>query len=289
MSAYEEVYRHAAALLTEHAVPDAALDAWYLLEHVTGLRRAEYFLRGKEQIPEEQEQAFFSLINRRCERIPLQYLTGVQEFMGFPFAVSPATLIPRQDTECLVEEAIKYLQQYEREYSSGARVLDLCTGTGCIVISLAKLCNLSYAVGTDISEEALNIAKRNAKDLNVAAEFYLGDLFAALPQHKVFDLVVSNPPYIPTRDIAGLMPEVREYEPMTALDGAEDGLKFYREIVQTAPEYLSDGGRLLFEIGCEQAEQVRTLMLQRGFTELWTGRDYASLDRMVSGVWRNRK
>ena len=165
----------------------------------------------------------------------------------------------------------------------------MCTGTGCIVISLAKLCNLSYAVGTDISEEALNIAKRNAKDLNAAAEFYLGDLFAALPQHKIFDLVVSNPPYIRTRDIAGLMPEVREYEPVTALDGAEDGLKFYREIVQTAPEYLSDGGRLLFEIGCEQAEQVRTLMLQRGFTELWTGRDYASLDRMVSGVWRNRK
>lgn len=289
MSAYEEAYRYAAALLAEHGVPDAALDAWYLLEHVTGLSRAEYFLKAKEQIPVEWEQELFALVNKRCERIPLQYLTGVQEFMGFPFAVSRATLIPRQDTECLVEEAVKYLQQYEREDSSGARVLDLCTGTGCIIISLAKLCNLSYAVGTDISEEALDIAKKNAVDLKAAAEFYLGDLFEALPQHRLFDLIVSNPPYIRTGDIAGLMPEVGEHEPVAALDGAEDGLKFYREIIQAAPEYLSDGGRLLFEIGCKQAEEVCTLMRQRGFTELWTGRDYASLDRMVSGIWRGRK
>lgn len=289
MSAYEEVYRYAAALLAEHGVPDAALDAWYLLEHVTGFHRAEYFLRAKEQIPAEWEQEFFSLINRRCARIPLQYLTGVQEFMGFPFAVSPATLIPRQDTECLVEEAIKHLQNYEKEHSSGAQLLDLCTGTGCIIISLAKLCSLSGAVGTDISEEALNVAKKNASDLKAAAEFYCGDLFTALPQHRRFDLIVSNPPYIRTQDIAGLMPEVKEHEPVAALDGAEDGLKFYREIIRTAPEYLSDGGRLLFEIGCGQAEEVRMLMLRGGFTELWTGRDYASLDRMVSGIWRGKK
>lgn len=289
MSAYEETYHHAVALLAEHEVPDAALDAWYLLEYVTGFHRAEYFLRAKEQIPKEQEQKFFSLIRRRCERIPLQHLTGVQEFMGFPFAVSPATLIPRQDTECLVEEAIKYLQQYEKEYSFGARVLDLCTGTGCIIISLAKLCSLSYAAGTDISEEALNIAKKNALNLGAVAEFYCGDLFAALPQNEPFDLIVSNPPYIRTQDLVGLMPEVREHEPVTALDGAEDGLKFYREIIQAAPGYLSDGGQLLFEIGCGQAEEVRMLMDQRGFMELRTGRDYASLDRIVSGIWRGRK
>lgn len=289
MSAYEEAYRHAVELLAEHGVPDAALDAWYLLEYVTGLRRAEYFLRAKEQIPEEQKREFFSLADKRCRRIPLQYLTGVQEFMGFPFAVGPATLIPRQDTECLVEQAIKYLRQYEKEHSLGVRVLDLCTGTGCIIISLAKLCSLSHAVGTDISEEALDIARRNALALNAEAEFYCGDLFAALPQDMLFDLIVSNPPYIRTQDIVGLMPEVREHEPVAALDGAEDGLKFYREIVQAAPEYLSDGGRLMFEIGCGQAEEVRMLMDQRGFTELRTDKDYASLDRVVSGVWRGRK
>lgn len=286
MSTYEGVYRRAIALLTEHEVPDAALDAWYLLEHVTKLRRADYFLKGKEHIQETQETEFFKLIQKRCKRIPLQYLIGVQEFMGFPFAVSPATLIPRQDTECLAEEAMKYVKQYEREHGSHARVLDLCTGTGCIIISLAKLCNLSYAVGTDISEAALEIARKNAVDLNATAEFYCGDLFAALPQSSLFDLIVSNPPYIRTEDILGLMPEVREHEPVTALDGAEDGLGFYRKIIKAAPEYLSKGGKLLFEIGCEQAEAVSTLMEQRGFTELKVGKDYASLDRTVSGVWQ---
>lgn len=289
MSTYEEAYRHATALLTEHKVPDAALDAWYLLEYVTKLRRAEYFLKGKEQLPKEQETAFFSLIQKRCSRIPLQYLTGVQEFMGFPFAVSTATLIPRQDTECLVEEAIKYIKQYEKEYASPIRVLDLCTGTGCIIISLAKLCSLSYAVGTDISEAALKIARKNASDLNAAVEFYCGSLFAALPQSISFDFIVSNPPYIRTEEISELMPEVREHEPVTALDGAEDGLKFYREIIQAAPKYLSKGGRLLFEIGSNQAEAVSALMEQRGFMELRVGKDYASLDRIVSGVWRNRE
>ncbi|MGN0505833.1 MAG: peptide chain release factor N(5)-glutamine methyltransferase [Lachnospiraceae bacterium] len=278
MSTYKEVYGRAIAQLTEYEVPDAAVDAWYLFEYVTGLHRAEYFLIGEDRIPKEQEEQFFALIKKRCERIPLQYLTGVQEFMGFPFAVSPATLIPRQDTERLVEEAMKY--------ADGKRVLDLCTGTGCIIISLAKLCKLTCAVGTDISEEALETAKKNAEELNAAAEFYCGDLFAALPDDASFDMIVSNPPYIRTEEIPKLMPEVREYEPMTALDGDTDGLKFYRAIISEAPKYLSEGGRLLFEIGCEQAAAVSALMEQRGFTKMKVGKDYASLDRIVSGMWR---
>lgn len=276
MNTYKAEYRRGIALLTEAGVPDASVDAWYLLEHVTGLSKAAYFLKEEEDMPEAEQLCYEELLNKRAERIPLQYITGVQEFMGFEFRVSEATLIPRQDTEVLVEEAMKTAE--------GKRVLDLCTGTGCIIISLAKLLGLSYAVGTDISQEAVETARKNAEALGADVSFFCGDLFQALPQTEAFDVIVSNPPYIPSAEIDCLMPEVREHEPMTALDGDTDGLKFYREIIRESKKYLKENGQIFFEIGCEQAEDLRMLLEAEGFTEIHVKKDYAGLDRVVSAV-----
>lgn len=279
MSTYAEAYQNAVTSLTKCEVPEAALDAWYLLEYVTELSRADYFLSKELKMPEHQKLSYEKLVAERGKRIPLQYLTGEQEFMGYSFQVNSSTLIPRQDTEILVEEASKFAE--------GKSVLDLCTGTGCILISLAKLCHLQEAVGTDISKEAVALAKKNAEALEVSASFYCGDLFQALPEQKKFDLIVSNPPYICTEEIKTLQPEVREHEPMSALDGTADGLKFYREIIAQAPNYLKDDGLLLFEIGCEQAEAVSSLLALAGFTKIKVRKDYTGLDRVVYGMERN--
>ena len=273
MSTYKEVFRQAVESLTAADIPDAEVDAWYLFEHVTGLNRSAYYLKIEEQVQEKQLMELEKVLKLRRERIPLQYITGTQEFMGYSFLVSPATLIPRQDTEILVEEVSRVAE--------GKRVLDLCTGTGCILLSLAKMCNLTKAVGTDISEEAIKIAVKNAEALSVEAEFFCGDLFQAVPKDMRYDIIVSNPPYIPSAVIETLMPEVREHEPMSALDGDADGLKFYREIIENAEKYLTGKGQIFFEIGCEQAADVSALLLAHGFTNPRVIKDLAGLDRVV--------
>lgn len=277
MSSYKEEHRRAVQLLVAAGVLEAELDAWYLLAHVTGMTRSAWYLRAEDEIPEEEAKQFLDLVEKRSTRMPLQYIIGSQEFMGLNFLVSPSTLIPRQDTEILVEEAAKV--------SEGRKVLDLCTGTGCIIISLAKLCKLKHAVGTDISEEAVATAEKNAALLEADVEFFCGDLFEALKEGETFDVIVSNPPYIPTKVIEGLMPEVREFEPVTALDGAEDGLKFYREIIGQAKQYLSPGGKLFFEIGCEQSEDVTGILQAHAFSEIKVVKDYAGLNRVVCATW----
>lgn len=273
MSSYKETLRKAVESLVAAEVPDADVDAWYLLEHVTGMNRATYFLKAEEEMPPAEQEAYERLLEKRRERIPLQYITGSQEFMGYSFLVSPATLIPRQDTEILVEEVSKTAE--------GKRILDLCTGTGCILLSLAKLCCLERAVGTDISPETIETAKKNAELLFVEAGFYCGDLFLAVPEGERFDIIVSNPPYIPSAVIHTLMPEVREHEPMSALDGDADGLKFYREIVEHAKEYLTEHGQIFFEIGCEQGAAVSALLEAQGFQNIRVIKDLAGLDRVV--------
>ena len=263
-------------LLVAAGVPDAELDAWYLFEHVTGMSRSAYFLHKEENIMQEHTEQLLKLAKQRAKRIPLQYITGNQEFMGYTFQVSPATLIPRQDTEILVEEV-------SRE-AEGKRVLDLCTGTGCILLSLAKMCRLADAVGTDISAEAIETAIKNAIRLEVDAEFYCGDLFGAVPRDKCFDIIVSNPPYIPTAIIETLMPEVKEHEPMSALDGDADGLSFYKRIIKEANKFLTNQGRIFFEIGCEQGADVSYLLRENGFKNIRIIKDLAGLDRVVSAA-----
>jgi release factor glutamine methyltransferase len=228
MITYREMLQTARSYLIQHDIADADVDAWYLLAHVFGLKRAEFMLHREEPVPEDSYRLYFELVEKRASHIPLQHITGTQDFMGLEFHVNREVLIPRQDTETLVEEVLKVC--------AGKSVLDMCTGSGCIIISLAKLGSLSKAAGADISSGALEVAAENADKNKVKVEFIQSDLFDRV--EGTYDIIVSNPPYIPTGEIPGLMPEVRDHEPITALDGDADGLMFYRRIASFLKEHL---------------------------------------------------
>lgn len=298
---YGEIFRDGTDKLKRAGIEEAALDARLLLEYVCGTDRSYLLAHEEEPVPEEKHRAYEAMIKRRAERIPLQQLTGVQYFMGLEFLVNEHVLIPRQDTEILVEEALKHLHD-------GMRVLDLCTGSGCILISLLRYTNGCRGMGVDISKEALSIAGRNAEKLlgvagcpDVDAEklpdatdcsasdegtaqvqFLESDLFEKV--EGSFDMIVSNPPYIPSSTVETLMPEVRDHEPRLALDGSADGLAFYRRITAECERYLEKGGMLFFEIGCDQGSAVSSLMEQAGFLDVQVIKDYAGLDRVVCGT-----
>ena len=258
-------------------IPEWDLDAWYLLEYAAHCTKNEYFLRPEKEVLPQEKQLYRTLIRKRSAHIPLQYLTGSQEFMGLSFFVDENVLIPRQDTEILVEEALRAL-------GSGMRVLDVCTGSGCILLSLLKLCAGLEGTGTDLSEKALQVAGENARRLGVEASFVLGDLFE--PVSGKYDCIVSNPPYIASREVDALMEEVRDHEPRMALDGGEDGLYFYRKIAAQSPKYLKDRGRIFLEIGFDQGEAVAGL-LAPAFDEVRIVQDLAGLDRVVCGILRS--
>lgn len=281
---YRELYEYGRLRLVENEIAEAALDARLLLEYICHTDRNELIVHGDRECSDLEEQFYRMTIDRRASHIPLQHITGVQEFMGLTFKVNEHTLIPRQDTEILVEEAMRHL-------SDGMRILDMCTGSGCILLSLLKYSNECEGIGIDISGKALAVARENASHLQLDASFLEGDLFTPLADFvsekttdRLFDLVVSNPPYIETAVIDTLMPEVREHEPVLALDGMEDGLHFYRRIVSEAPAHMRKGAYLFFEIGCEQGEAVKTLMQEGGFEQVEILKDYAGLDRVVYGI-----
>lgn len=257
-------------------VPEAKLNAWLLLEHVSGCTRSHYLAYPTEELSEKVEQCFRKVIKLRCQRIPLQHITGVQEFMGHTFWVNDKVLIPRQDTELLVEETLKDLK-------SGMRFLDLCTGSGCILLSLLLGCPGAIGIGTDISTAALKVAKRNQDLLRQDAILLESDLFERI--EGTFDVIVSNPPYIRSEEILSLMEEVRVYEPLSALDGHEDGLYFYRRIAKESPSYLKAGGGLYLEIGYDQGVSVPRLLKEQGFYQIEVKKDLAGLDRVVKGIY----
>ena len=286
---YGELYEYGKRTLEAAGVAEAALDARLLLEYICHTDRNELIVHADRNRSGMEEQFYRTVIEKRAERVPLQHITGEQEFMGLSFRVNEHTLIPRQDTEILVEEAMRHLVD-------GMRILDMCTGSGCILLSLLKYSNECEGIGVDISEMALEVARENAARLQLSAAFLAGDLFAPLEsleaertvrggRHGVlFDMVVANPPYIETGVIAALMPEVRAHEPLAALDGGEDGLSFYRRITTQAPAYMQRGAYLFFEIGCGQAQAVTALMQETGFGGIEVLRDYAGLDRVVYGT-----
>ncbi len=281
---YKALYEYGKKKLEEAGIEEASLDARLLLEYVCHTDRNELLVYGDKNRSEFEAQVYQMAVDRRAARIPLQHITGEQEFMGLRFRVNEHVLIPRQDTEILVEEAMRCL-------SDGMRILDLCTGSGCILLSLLKYSNECEGIGIDISDKALLTARENASALQLDAVFLEGDLFAPLENYvssktkdRLFDIVVSNPPYIETEEIKVLMPEVREHEPLLALDGGEDGLSFYRKIIQKAPEYMRKGAHLFLEIGCKQGEAVRALMQEAGFSQIQILKDYAGLDRVVFGM-----
>lgn len=270
----KEALAKAVDKLQQMEVPDADIDAWYLLSYVTGLDRAAFFLHGEEPMAEPDMIRYCDLVTKRGERIPLQHLTGEQEFMGLDFHVNEHVLIPRQDTECLVERVLPYVD--------GKRVLDVCTGSGCIAIAIAKLGKPFIVHGVDISEEALAVARQNATELNASVELFAGDLMTRMDGQ--YDVIVSNPPYIPPSVIEGLMPEVRLHEPMLALDGGQDGLEFYRRIAGQAVTRLAPNGRLFLEIGCEQVAAVAEILQKQGYREVQVFQDLAGKDRIVQCI-----
>lgn len=255
-------------------IAEAALDAWYLLEFVTGVSRSHFLAWPEELLSEEQEARYREVVEERAKRIPLQHITGEQEFMGLTFRVNENVLIPRQDTEVLVEETLKYLRP-------GMRFLDLCTGSGCILLSLLHFCPGAEGLGADISSEALQVAEANRKALMPEAGLVQSDLFEKI--EGSFDIIVSNPPYIKSKEIRNLMEEVRLHDPMLALDGREDGLYFYRKITEESAMHLKPGGRVLFEIGYDQGADVSRFMEAQGFCEIEVIKDLAGLDRVVKG------
>ncbi len=262
--------------LEEEQIENASGEAWYLFSYCLNLSREDYLFGMTEEVGEGPELKKYQemLEKRRKERVPLQYLIGTQDFMGYSFIVTPDVLIPRQDTETVLEEVIGTGIRPEK-------ILDLCTGSGCIAISLALFFQPRICIGTDISEKALEIAKENGKRLCPMVKFMQSDLFDQIEGR--FDLIISNPPYIASEECTKLMPEVREHEPLLALDGKEDGLFFYRKIIESAPRYLEEGGMLAFEIGYDQGEPVKEMMEENGFHFVTIKKDLAGLDRMVFG------
>ena len=278
---YQEAYQKATGELKAAGIPEPESDAWILLEHVTGMTRTRYYVDGFGKMPGIEEDRFFELVSCRKTRIPVQHLTGVQEFMGYEFAVNEHVLVPRQDTEILVEEAEKRLHLMRQE--EPVRLLDMCTGSGCIPISLKLRNPQIFIEGADISEEALKVAGENARKLGADGEWIRTDMFENIT--GTFDMITSNPPYIPTKVIEELEAEVRFYDPYEALDGKEDGLYFYRILAAEVPDYLTDGGWLIMEIGHDQSADVENLLKEAGFEQVSTQKDLAGLDRVVSGVY----
>ena len=287
MSNYRTVYEFGKKSLEQAGVLEADLDARLLLEACCNTDRNTLLVHPDREVSDEEYNNYVNYIRIREKRVPIQHILNTQNFMGLDFYVNQDVLIPRQDTEILVEEAMQNLHD-------GMRVLDICTGSGCILISLLHYSNDCTGVGIDISAKALKVAQKNATAiLNVNPEektkisFYEGDLFEALDDTDCvkYDMVVSNPPYIKTEEIDKLQPEVKDYEPMNALDGFADGLFFYKKIISEVGKYIVRGGMLFFEIGYDQGEDVKNLMEQGGFVEVSVKKDYAGLDRVVFGTY----
>lgn len=316
---YRECYEKGCRILNEAGIEEAVLDARLLLESVCGTNRNDLLVHGEQPVAVDAEEKYMDWIGKRAVHIPLQQLTGEQDFMGLTFTVNEHVLIPRQDTEILVEEVLK-------ELHDGMRVLDMCTGSGCILISLLHYSNGCEGLGVDLSAEALQVAERNAQRIlgeklskPVSLEIKLpeakgdgdktfeaesGDAEAALDFAEnetagrarflqsdlfenvegKFEIIVSNPPYIASAEVDKLMPEVRDHEPRMALDGTADGLEFYRRIIEDAGSHLVSSGMLFFEIGYDQGQAVSELMRQHGYREVQVVQDYAGLDRVVYGT-----
>lgn len=284
---YKDIYSEGVTRLEEVKITDAKLDARLLLELACGTDANTLFAHPEREVTPKEYDRFDEYIRLRCGHIPLQHISGHQEFMGLDFVVNENVLIPRQDTEFLVEEALVYVED-------GMALLDMCTGSGCILLSVMNYKNGVEGVGCDISRKALEVAKQNAESLGITAQFFEGNMFDALcgtkwdaggdNQHK-FDVILSNPPYISHSDIDGLEDEVKYHDPLTALDGGTDGLDFYRRIAADAGKFLTNYGKLFLEIGYDQAQSVPAILQSAGFENIEVKKDYAGNYRVVKATY----
>lgn len=305
---YSELFEFSINKLNSAGISESESDVRLLFFYLLDVDRGFMFMHGRDEIKEEEAQKILTALELREKRIPLQHITGKQNFMGIEFNVGPDVLIPRFDTETLVEEAMLVC-------GDGAKVLDVCTGSGCILISLMKYKNNIQGIGCDISDKALELARKNARlayddfyfDEVESAElckpnnseefkttnrehdlsnprFIKSDLFGNITDDD-FDLILSNPPYIRSDVIPTLMPEVKDHDPMLALDGGEDGLIFYRKIAAEAKNYLKKGGYLLVEIGHDQGNDVSKLFCDNGYLDVKVIKDLSGNDRVVRGIY----
>ncbi|MEE0954400.1 MAG: peptide chain release factor N(5)-glutamine methyltransferase [Eubacterium sp.] len=298
---YRELLKSGEERLKQVNIEDYRTDAWLLLEYVTNMGRSVFFAREKEEADEETVKAFRNLLEMRASHVPVQQLTGIAWFYGYPFKVSQHVLIPRQDTETLVEESLKRIeetrtkQKGKNESRQEIRILDLCTGSGCVLLTVLKELEEKQipacGKGLDLSEEALNIARENRQGLGIEeekAQLLKSDLFSALGQDERYDIITANPPYIRTDVIRKLSPEVRDHEPVLALDGGRDGLDILEKIAEEAPAYLKSGGWLLMEMGYDQGMAMDAFLRKLCYDQVHVIKDLNGNDRVILGR-RNEK
>ena len=281
MRTYRELLNTGKKYLERAGIADWNTDAWLLLEHVSGMDRTRYFMEQNQIASETEEVEYLEFLEKRAARIPLQQLTHEAWFFGLPFHVDENVLIPRQDTEILVEEILKETEKKVSGSQDSVKILDMCTGSGCILLSLLANIKKAEGTGADLSKKALEVARKNGNRLKLKAEWRFSDLFSHI--EGKYDIIVSNPPYIASQVIDTLMEEVREHEPRMALDGKEDGLYFYRKLTKESGTYLRPGGLLAFEIGYDQGEAVSEMMRDALFEHVKVVKDLAGLDRVVTG------
>ena len=293
MKTLKELLKVGIEILEKSGIEEAGLDAWLLLEYETGKNRAYFYAHPEETVTEETANAYLEKIRCRATHIPLQHITHQAFFMGYGFYVDENVLVPRQDTETLVEKALEIAASMENP-----EIMDMCTGSGCILLSLLLERKDSTGTGVDVSSGALKVAEKNAKALGVTdrVSFVESNLFSAFFLQKKdgktlpgYDMLISNPPYIRTADIDTLMEEVQFHDPRIALDGHEDGLYFYRKITVEGKTFLKPGGWLLYEIGYDQGNEVGTIMRKAGFSHVEIIKDLAGQDRVALGQLTEKK
>ncbi|HOA79597.1 MAG TPA: peptide chain release factor N(5)-glutamine methyltransferase [Defluviitaleaceae bacterium] len=277
----EELLKEAKRKLKDKGIKSWALDSEVLLSHILSFSRVQLYTHSKKELEEDIQEKYNNLISKRIKGVPVQYLTNTKEFMSLSFYVDKSVLIPRNDTEILVENALELIDKKD------SIILDMCTGSGCIAVSIAYYRPETKVFALDLSASALKVAQYNAKlnEVENRVFFMQSNLFEKLEEDFLgkFDMIISNPPYIPTEDIAKLEVEVKDYEPLIALDGGKDGLDFYRIITEKSKAYLKDKGTLIFEIGYNQGEAVGELLRNNGFSNINIKKDLAGLDRVVFG------
>ena len=287
MQTFHELLTEGTQLLVSAGIEEARLDAWLLLEYTADIGRAWYYAHPETEAGEKTALKYLELCKQRAEHIPLQHLTHQACFMGYDFYVDERVLVPRQDTEVLAEEALDHLKEIPNP-----KILDMCTGSGCLLLSILMERSDAFGTGVDISEDALKVAGQNRKNLNleeravlVQSDTFSGDYFQKNSGNTSleYDMLISNPPYIRTEDIEGLMEEVRFNDKVIALAGKENGLYFYEKITEQAGRYLEPGGWLMYEIGCDQGMDVSEIMKKNGYEQIEIKKDLAGLDRVVTG------
>ena len=254
-------------------ISDASVDIWLLLEHYADIKKSDCLANPNMVISVVDAKEIEEAVEKRINHIPLQHIIGETEFMGLTFKVNEDVLVPRFDTEILVDEVVKYVGD---EY---LKVLDMCTGSGCIAITISDMCDNVTVVASDISKDAIEVAKENNQLNQTDVTFVESDLFENVV--GMFDVIVSNPPYIKTDEIENLQDEVKLHDPKLALDGGESGLDFYRKIVEQSKDHLKTNGMIFFEIGFDQAEEVSNILKANGYHDIVVKKDLSGLDRVV--------